>query len=180
LVKSLVQMHGGTVEARSEGPNRGSEFIIHLPAASRPLVSRSPVISPLPAVGGAPCRILLVDDNVDAAASLGKLLQLLGHDVRLAHEGKSAIDTARRYHPDVVVLDIGMPGFDGYEVAKQLRREPGFDHTRLIALTGYGQEEDRRRSLGAGFDVHLVKPVDMVALQELLGPAEEPPAMESQ
>jgi CheY-like chemotaxis protein len=168
LVKSLTELHGGTVEARSEGPGRGAEFVVRLPVArtppapdagqaDRPALGRSP-----------PRRILVVDDNVDAAESLGMLLRLGGHDVRTAYDGMAAIQVASEFRPEVVLLDIGLPGISGYEVARRLRRESGLEDVFLVALTGYGQEEDRRRSQEAGFDSHLVKPADPTKLQELL------------
>jgi CheY-like chemotaxis protein len=110
----------------------------------------------------------VVDDNVDSAESLGTLLRLKGHDVQIAHEGEAALAAARVYRPEVVLLDIGMPGLDGYEVARRLRKEDGCDQVLLIALTGYGQDDDRRRSREARFDDHLVKPIDLATLEALL------------
>src|SRR5207249_1563474 len=121
-----------------------------------------------------PRRILVVDDTVDAAESLAKLLELTGHDVRTARDGPAALEAARIYRPEVVLLDIGLPGMDGYEVARRLRKQPATEHVRLVALTGYGQAEDRRRSREAGFDHHLVKPVDPAALEGLLTSLGEP------
>ena len=113
-------------------------------------------------------RVLLVDDNVDAAESLAMLLRLWGHEVAVAHDGPDALRAAEAQRPEFALLDIGLPGMDGYELARRLRPQPGFGQTILVALTGWGQEEDRRRSKEAGFDHHLVKPVELSALQELL------------
>jgi two-component system CheB/CheR fusion protein len=115
-----------------------------------------------------PRRVLVVDDNVDASLSLAKLLELAGHEVRVAHDGPTAIDLAQVYRPDIVLLDIGLPQLDGYEVARRLRQQPAMERALLIALTGYGNDEDHRRSREAGFDHHLVKPVDPAAIQQLL------------
>ncbi len=170
LIERLVQMHGGTVEARSGGPGQGSEFLVRLPAIAPEL----PVEAEALRADGhgdvpSPCRrILVVDDNVDSAESLGTLLRLKGHDVQIAHGGEAALAAARAYPPEVVLLDIGMPGLDGYEVARRLRKEDGCDQVLLIALTGYGQDDDRRRSREARFDDHLVKPIDLAALEALL------------
>jgi PAS domain S-box-containing protein len=169
LVKSLVQMHGGRVEARSAGPGQGSEFIIRLP-----LAADQPTSSPGRTEGNgqtspllASRRVLVVDDNRDAADSLTLLLRLLGADVQVVYDGTAALEAIHTFRPRVVLLDLGMPGMDGYEVAQRLRQEEGQGIT-LIALTGWGQEEDRRRSQAAGFDYHLVKPVNPEALQTLL------------
>jgi two-component system CheB/CheR fusion protein len=171
LVRGLVQMHGGRVEATSAGPGRGSEFTVRLPLAAE-LLPGSEAAGGLAVRGpstAAPLRrILVVDDSRDAAESLGTLLQLVGSDVRTAHDGPGALEVLRTYRPGVVLLDISMPGMDGYEVARRIRRQPEFRDVILIALTGWGQEEDRRRARAAGFDHHLVKPVDFDSLQELL------------
>ncbi len=178
VVRSLVEMHGGSAEAHSEGPGRGSEFVIRLPS-HRP---SSLVPGPSRETGGegpgtgdkGQIRVLVVDDNVDAAESLATLLQLSGHEVRAVYDGPGALAAARAFRPGAVVLDVGLPGMDGYEVARRLRREPGGAEMLLIALTGYGQDDDRRRSEQAGFDHHLVKPADPLALEAALRPV--PPA----
>ncbi len=167
LVKTLVEMHGGTVDAHSDGPGRGSEFAIRLPIlveapTALPLAS---VNEPAPAVGR---RILIVDDNEDGAESLAMLLQLEGHETHMAHDGVEAIEAAERFRPDTVLLDIGLPRLNGYEVCRRLREEPWGKQLMLVALTGWGQEEDRHRSREAGFDAHMVKPVDHDALMKLL------------
>jgi CheY-like chemotaxis protein len=169
LVKKLVELHGGTVEARSAGPGKGSEFVVRLPGslAEPACLPAEPTGATPP--GDAPChRVLVVDDNVDAADSLALLLKLAGQEVYVAYDGPSALVVAETFQPSLVLLDIGMPGMDGYEVARLLRTMVGSQPMWLVALTGWGQEEDRRRSLAAGFDQHLVKPVETDALHELL------------
>jgi PAS domain S-box-containing protein len=168
LVRSLVELHEGTITVHSEGPGKGSEFIVRLPLAKAdPASKQSP--SPRGADHILPSRrILVVDDNVDSATSLGMLLKYLGADIQVAHDGPAALASIESYRPDVVLLDIGMPGMDGYEVAKRVRQRSEFDQVILIALTGWGQDEDRRRTREAGFDHHLVKPADISALQSLL------------
>ena len=172
LVRSLVERHGGSVEAHSEGPGRGSEFVIRLPvAAAEPAAERRDGDGRA-ALGPARVqrRVLVVDDNIDAARAFAEIVSLWKHDVRVASNGAAALEMAKSYHPDVVLLDIGLPGMSGYQVAKQLRRQPEFAKTVLVAVTGYGQEEDRRRSREAGFNYHLVKPVAPDALYDLLTP----------
>jgi signal transduction histidine kinase len=165
LVRSLVNMHGGTVEARSEGPGLGSEFVVRLPllVESQAVAVSSRRVEPLPAR-----RILIVDDSRDGGESLAMLLRVLGAEVALAHSGRSALETVETFKPDVVLLDIGMPGMDGYEVARRIRANPSTRDISLIALTGWGQDEDRRRSVAAGFNHHLVKPADIEQLRQLL------------
>jgi CheY-like chemotaxis protein len=169
MVRGLVEMHGGRVTAHSDGLGRGSEFIVRLPvlpqAPQRP--EQAPQAPEQP--GTAPGRrVLVVDDSISTAQSMAALLQLKGHDARVAFDGPKALATAAAFHPEVVLLDIGMPGMNGYQVAKQLRQMPGLEQTLLVALTGYGQEEDRRRSREAGCQHHLVKPVRLSAVLELL------------
>jgi PAS domain S-box-containing protein len=167
IVHRLVAMHGGEVRATSAGPGQGSEFVVRLPLLSRAPASSSPAEDAARAGSGAQ-RILVVDDNVDTADSLVLLLQLVGHDVRVAYDGPSALEAARTFQPQIVLLDIGLPGVDGYEVAQRLRAEILVDGAVIVALTGYGQAEDRERSKAAGFDHHLVKPVLPEALNQLL------------
>ena len=167
LVKRLVEMHGGSVEARSEGANKGSEFVVRLPAAAEPAPARPPR-SKLPAGGQlAPRRILVVDDNRDAADSLCMLLRAQGHEVSVAYDGLEAVDSAIGRTPDVVLMDIGLPGLYGYDAARRIREARGRE-VLLVAITGWGQDEDRRRSREAGFDFHLTKPVDPEAITRLL------------
>lgn len=166
LVKGLTELHGGTVEARSEGLGHGSEFIVRLPLAAG--VTAASAVSARRTGPQARRRILIADDNRDAADSLSMLLELQGHEVRVAHRGHAAISLALSFRPDAAVLDIGMPDLSGYEVAEGLRRLPWGSDLQLIALTGWGQESDRRQALEAGFDHHLIKPVDPQQLASLL------------
>jgi CheY-like chemotaxis protein len=165
LVRELVEMHGGSVEAKSAGANQGSEFVVRLPL----LKNASRAGQPFRTQAGRETfrRIVLIDDNIDAAESLAMLLRLKGHEVHVAYDGPGGVSLALKASPDCVLIDIGLPGIDGYEVAKRLRL-----HDRggmlLIALTGYGQAEDRMRSEQAGFDHHLVKPVSQEVLEDLL------------
>jgi PAS domain S-box-containing protein len=169
LVKRIVELHGGTVEASSPGPSQGSEFIVRLLASAETHSPSKPgMYTPSSPPKHAGRRILVVDDNVDAAISVVKLLKLWGHDVQTAFSGPEALEMARKFRPQIVLLDIGMPGMSGYEVAKQLRAEPEFQGLVITALTGYGQAEDRRRSQEAGFNHHLTKPPDPFALAALL------------
>jgi signal transduction histidine kinase len=174
LVKSLTELHGGRVEARSAGLGKGSEFTVRLPIATGDAPAK-------PRVANAPHprvvlhrRMLVVDDNRDAADSLAMLLRLMGADVHVAYGGEDALQGASSHHPAVMFVDIGMPDLDGYEVARRIRNDPAFASSILVALTGWGQEEDRRRSSAAGFDHHLVKPVDIEVLEAVLHSALEP------
>ncbi len=167
LVRRLVEMHGGRVEAASEGPGRGSEFAIRLPR----LALDAPVPAPAPAPdrpSGPARRVLVVDDQPDSTDSLALLLRLRGHEVRTASDGSSALEEFVRYRPEVVFLDLGLPGLSGYDVARRLRAMPEARDVRLVALTGYGTEADRERTRAVGFDVHLAKPVDPHAVESLL------------
>jgi PAS domain S-box-containing protein len=168
LVRSLVQMHEGTVTASSAGIGKGSEFVVRLPVVSEVSELKEEAIAAAGAKRGRPLRLLVVDDNVDTAESLSLLLRLYGHEVAVAHTGPSALQQALAHKPDAVMLDIGLPGLNGYEVAQRLREHAAFRATPLIALTGYGQDADKKRSRGAGFNVHLVKPIDPERLQDLL------------
>ena len=166
LVKGLAELHGGSVAALSEGAGRGAEFLVRLPLEREP-----PALSELPAAPpsrGKRRRIVVIEDSRDAADSLRILLQLLGHDVRVAYTGPAGVEAVKEWRPDIVLCDIGLPGLDGYGVARQLRLNPTTACVRLLALTGYGHDEDRRRSREAGFDHHLVKPADPGELQRLL------------
>jgi PAS domain S-box-containing protein len=169
LVKRLVELHDGAVDARSDGPGTGSEFVVRLP-----LVDAPPSV---PAEGAEPAavtvgrRILVVDDNADAATSLATLLELCGHSTAIAFDGAEALDAAERFAPDAILLDVGMPKLDGYETARRIRALPWGRRVLLVAVTGWGQEADQRRSREAGFDHHLVKPVDPARIAELLASA---------
>jgi PAS domain S-box-containing protein len=166
VVKQLVELHGGTVEARSDGPGFGSEFVVRLPALS---VKSVDVSASLPTdVAQVSARVLLVEDNPDAAESLGMLLELLGHRVHAVHDGPGALAAVTAHRPEVMLIDIGLPGMDGYEVARRIRQLPELARVTLIALTGYGRDTDKEQAIAAGFDYHLVKPVDPDALQALV------------
>ena len=168
LVKRLVEMHDGSVEARSEGPGRGSTFVVRLPLlAEMPAAAghATPAAKKRAAVAR---RMLVVDDNVDSAESLTMLLEVSGHETHTAHDGLEAVAAAERFRPEVVLLDIGLPSLNGYDAARRIREQPWGKDMVLIALTGWGQEADRRKSKDAGFDQHMVKPVDLDALMRLL------------
>jgi CheY-like chemotaxis protein/anti-sigma regulatory factor (Ser/Thr protein kinase) len=167
LVKSLVQMHDGTVEAHSAGRGKGSEFVVCLPCMTATSVERSTEKAVAPVTPSSRLRILVVDDLRDSANSMALLLQLEGHEVLTAHDGRQAVEIALRERPDVVLLDIGLPELNGYQACKAMR-EGGLAETLIVAMTGYGQDQDRRRSQQAGFDAHLVKPLDLLAIRELL------------
>jgi PAS domain S-box-containing protein len=171
LVKKLVELHTGTVEAFSAGPGRGSEFVVRLPAVEAPAREGSP--SNLSRMDEPPSslRVLIVDDNVDAADSLAMLLRMDGHEVSVAYEGPSAVQRAVATHPDLVLLDIGIPKMDGYRVARELRARPETCDALIVAVTGWGRENDKRAAVEAGFDHHLVKPVDPAILTDLLNEA---------
>ncbi|MEX1041310.1 MAG: PAS domain S-box protein [Pirellulaceae bacterium] len=169
LVKKLVEMHGGTIEVRSEGLETGSTFRVNLPTTPAPsAIPQEPVAAEPKVREPKSLRILVVDDNVDAAEMVSLLLRLWGHEIRMAYNGPDAIERALEFDPHAIFLDIGLPGLDGFEVAKRIRRTPQLAHVRLAAMTGYGQEEDRAKSSEAGFDAHLVKPVDSSVLESVL------------
>ena len=168
LVRQLVEMHGGSVTASSEGPGRGAELVVRLPVAiekPEPALPEAAVSEAAPAPAR---RILVVDDNQDAAATLAMLLAMNGHETHTAHDGIEAVNATEAFRPDVVLLDIGLPKLNGYEAAQRIRGAPWGKSMMLIALTGWGQVEDRQKSIAAGFDAHLVKPVDHAALAKLL------------
>ncbi len=175
IVRSLVQLHGGAVTASSDGVGRGSEFTVRLPVAAG---AAEPGVRPVPgetradAPADGRLRILIVDDNLDAATLLEQALQRLGHETRTAPDGPSALQQALEFHPEVALLDLGLPVMDGYELAEHLRRRG--PAVKLVAVTGYGQESDRHRSRASGFDAHIVKPVDLDSLQETIRAVLEP------
>jgi CheY-like chemotaxis protein len=171
LAKNLVEMHNGTLHAGSKGLGQGSEFVMRLPLSEGAVEQGqrqdmdARAHQPTSRVGH---RLLVVDDNQDAANSLAMLLRLRGHEVRVVYSGVAAVEIAKEYLPSAVFLDIGMPRMDGYEVARRMRQQPGLEKVMLAALTGWGQQEDRRRTAEAGFDHHLVKPLDLDELERLL------------
>jgi signal transduction histidine kinase/CheY-like chemotaxis protein len=169
LVKRLVEMHGGSVAATSDGPDRGCRFVVRLPLVRAPLAAPRPGADhALAAEETDGLRVLVVDDNADSAESLSQVMQILGYPVMVAHDGVEAVEAAGAWRPAVVLMDIGMPRMSGLEAARALRALPGGERFWLIALSGWGQREDRRKSGEAGFDHHLVKPVDVEALIELI------------
>jgi CheY-like chemotaxis protein len=165
LVRNVVELHGGSVEAKSGGATQGAEFTVRLPLPDQQARAEHPVKTQ--AGRETPRRIVVIDDNVDAAESLAMLLRLKGHEVHVAYDGPEGVDLTKKTSPDCVLVDIGLPGIDGYEVAKRLRAYDS-DGMLLVALTGYGQAEDRLKSEQAGFDHHLVKPVSQSVLEDLL------------
>jgi CheY-like chemotaxis protein len=166
LVKGLTEMHGGTVTAHSDGPGTGSTFVVRLPVMAGGQAQEPPAAAEPPAM--VKCRILLADDNLDAADSLAMVLRLLGCEVRTAADGRKAVEAAEAFRPEVVLLDIGMPELNGYEAAKLIREQPWGREIVLVALTGWGQEEDKRLAREAGFDHHLVKPAELGEVQHIL------------
>jgi CheY-like chemotaxis protein len=165
LVRQLVEMHGGSVEAISAGPGRGSEFVVRLPLTA----DQHTVPAPAAKVGEgrastAVRRILVADDNADSADALSLMLRVLGHEVHTRYDGQEALEAVRAERVEVALLDIGMPRLDGYEVARRIRQEPWGRHLKLVAMTGWGQTEDRQRAQAAGFDVHITKPVEPATL----------------
>jgi CheY-like chemotaxis protein len=168
LVRALVELHGGSVEARSAGPGRGSEFTVWLPVAEAPTASSEPSADGAKSSAGPRRRILVADDLRDSVDSLSLVLRMAGHEVQTAHDGLEAVQAAAAFRPDVVLLDIGMPKMNGYEAARHIRQQSWGQRMVLIAVTGWGQPEDRRRCLEAGFSHHLTKPVDPIVLEKLL------------
>jgi PAS domain S-box-containing protein len=168
LVQKLAEMHDGSVVAESDGLNRGSQFTLRFPMLKAAPIAKPRLSSQLPRVARQSSRILVVDDNVDTAVGLAKLLTLLGHDVEVAYDGESALTVAAAHKPEIILMDIGLPGLTGYEVVRRLRQGPTCKTALIVAVSGYGQEDDRRKSSEAGFDHHLVKPVDLDSLVTLL------------
>jgi CheY-like chemotaxis protein len=168
LVKGLVELHGGRVEARSAGPGQGSEFVVFLPSAGSEVAAIAPPRRAISGAGSKPCRIVVADDLRDSADSLVALLQAMGHEAHAAYDGAEAVRAGDRLEPEVMLLDLGMPNLDGYAACSEIRRRDWGQRTLVVALTGWGQEADRRRTAEAGFDHHLVKPVDLDDLTQLL------------
>ncbi|CAB3757004.1 response regulator [Paraburkholderia solisilvae] len=168
LARTLTELHGGSIEARSEGIGRGCEFVVRLPVAMTPEYAAATEQAAVAAAPASKRRVMIVDDSVDGAESMSVLLEMLGHDVRVAYDGASALSVAPGFKPEVVILDIGLPDLDGYHVARALRAQQATAGALLIALTGYGQESDRRRTRAAGFDHHLVKPASLDDVERVI------------
>ena len=177
LVQRIVELHGGTVQGHSVGLGSGSEFVVRLPLVPEPARRATPSGTPSLSPSGKGLRVLVVDDNVDSCLMLANYVRLQGYDAGMAHTGPAALVAAALAPPDIVLLDIGLPGIDGFEVARQLRKAPATRHAKLMALTGYGTEKDQRLTLEAGFDVHLLKPVDMDLVDQHLAPWKESPVV---
>ncbi len=175
LVRRIAELHGGTVAATSPGVNRGAEFVIRLPAlpATEEVAAKGPARERRP-LERHPARVLMVEDNPDAAEALVMILELLGHHVRVVGDGPTALEAARANVPDIMLIDIGLPGMNGYELAQALRRETALKHVVLVAITGYGRHDDKARAMRSGFDYHLVKPVDLDALEDLVARVASP------
>jgi CheY-like chemotaxis protein len=172
LVQRLVELHGGSIDARSAGANQGSEFVVRLPALARASEEIAPP-TPVSVSAAERRRILVVDDNVDSAESMAAILRIEGHDVMTAYDGMAALKAAEEVTPEVVLLDIGLPGLDGYELARRLRARPQTHRALLVAITGYGQSEDVKSAMDAGINCHLVKPVNRAALNAILVSAQD-------
>jgi CheY-like chemotaxis protein len=168
IVENLLELHGGRIAAYSEGVGHGSTFTVTLPRAPEASLSQPTAQLPQRRSCAVPRRILIVDDNVDAAQTLGDLMRELGHEPKITHDALSALDVMASFEPTIALLDLGLPVMDGYELARRLRAAFKPEALRLIAVTGYGQEGDRRRAKEAGFDHHLVKPLDIDELVPLL------------
>ena len=167
LVRSIVDLHGGTVTAQSHGTDQGSTFLVRLPRVQQGIREAEAISSPS-AEAAVSKRVLIADDNLDAAESLQLWLQLAGHDVQIAGNGVTALKAAEEFKPDVALLDLGMPGLSGFDVARRIRESPWGSGMVLVALTGWGHDEDRRRSAEAGFDHHLTKPIAPEAIESLI------------
>lgn len=168
LVKGLMELHHGTIGATSEGEGKGATFTLTLPTMAKPLSVTTATPEALLSQPSVKRRVLVIDDNRDAAESVQTFLDLEGHDVLTAHSGSSGIETARNFRPDVIICDIGLPGMSGYEVARTIRDDKNLSSAYMIALTGYGRDEDRTQAQKAGFDIHLSKPIDCENLRNAL------------
>jgi CheY-like chemotaxis protein len=170
LVKSLIELQGGTVEAHSAGQGTGSEFVVRMPIAADSVMERPPAV-PNTTEANRGRKVVIVDDNRDAAETLTRLLSMMGHEVHAAFDGHQALRLIAELKPDVALIDIGLPGMNGYEVAGKIREQSVLDQVRLVAYSGYAQDDDRRRSREAGFDEHVAKPLDATALNALISAA---------
>jgi CheY-like chemotaxis protein len=171
LVKRLVELHNGSVTAHSAGPNKGSEFVVRLPVFVEEPTPQEPAVSAREPNSTKGSRILVVDDNRDAATSLAMLLKMNGSEIAMAHDGAEALTQAESFNPHIILLDIGLPKMNGYDTCRSIRKQPWGEKMMIVALTGWGQDEDRRKSSEAGFNGHMVKPVDHTELMKLLAEA---------
>lgn len=174
ITKRLVEMHGGKVEAHSDGDGAGSEFVVRFPLPVLPL-REAGITQQTPSAPNGRRRILVADDNEDSASAMAMMLKLMGYEVSTASDGPEAIQRAEAFRPALILLDIGMPGMNGYDACRHIRQQPGGEEIVIAGLTGWGQEEDKRRSRDAGFNYHLVKPVAPADLEKLLAAVESPP-----
>lgn len=172
LARQLVEMHGGSIEAMSQGANSGSKFVVQLPQTAAPVETPAPPVTKPAAEPPSHRRVLVIDDNQDITDSLAMLIEMMGHEVRATYSGQAGLKAGDEFKPDIVFLDIGMPGMSGHDVAREIRLRPWGATVQLVALTGWGQHEDRQRSREAGFDLHLVKPIDAEMLEQLLAEAD--------
>jgi CheY-like chemotaxis protein len=168
VVRALLELHGGRVEVHSNCGEKGTEFVARLPVALAPAGGRPPNRESDDTARSSKYRILIVDDNEDSAISLGMMLKIMGHDIRTAHDGLEAVDTTATFLPDVVLLDIGLPKLNGYDACRRMREQPWGERMVIIALSGWGQDDDKLRSKEAGFNFHMVKPLDPAGLEKLL------------
>jgi CheY-like chemotaxis protein len=172
LSRRLIEMHGGRIAAHSDGPGQGTALVITMPVCQADATRPSP--SPIE-VSHVASRVVIIDDNQDAAHTMSMLVEQLGGSARMAHDPLSGLAAVQEFHPDMVFLDIGMPGMDGYETCRRIRRQPSRRHIVIVAVTGWGQPQDKQRALDAGFDAHLTKPVDPTAFARVLAMAAEDP-----
>jgi CheY-like chemotaxis protein len=165
LARQLVEMHGGEIAGYSDGPGQGTRFVIEMPLHGAAGARQSPSQIDVSRIAR---RVVIIDDNEDAADTMSMLVEQLGGSARMAHDAVSGLAAVQEFQPDIVFLDIGMPGIDGYETCRRIRQKPSKKHIVIVAITGWGQSQDKQRALDAGFDVHLTKPVDPVALSRVL------------
>ena len=172
LARRLIEMHGGAIAAYSDGPGKGTAFVITMPLCQADATRPSPAAVDVPHVAS---RVVIIDDNQDAAHTMLMLVEQLGGSARMAHDPVSGLAAVQEFEPDIVFLDIGLPGMDGYEACRRIRQQPSARHVAIVAVTGWGQPQDKQRALDAGFDAHLTKPVDPTALAKVLAALGRPP-----
>jgi CheY-like chemotaxis protein len=174
LARRLIEMHGGEIAAHSDGPGHGAVFVITIPLCEAAAARQAPPQIDVPHVAS---RVVIIDDNQDAADTMSMLVEQLGGSARTAHDAASGLAAVQEFHPDIVFLDIGMPGMDGYEACRRIRQQPSARNVVVVAVTGWGRSQDKQRALDAGFDAHLTKPVDPTALARVLA---RPPSVDTQ